>query len=633
MDAKTVDPLQIFFNVARDMLCIANFDGHLVRVNEAWRTTLGYEQTELEGYNFFDIVHADDQKNAELCLSQMQRHSDVPNLVIRCRHKNGHYLWIEWRANPYENMIFAVGRDISSIKRTEVLELSNSLLRDQFSHRTPSDLMTLAIDQAELLTGSTIGFFHLVNDNQNSLTLQAWSTNTQNNMCKAEGQGRHYPVSQAGIWVDCLKARKTVIHNDYINENHRKGLPPGHATITRQMVTPVIYNGTIHAILGVGNKPTPYTPEDESILQGIADIAYDLVAHLRTEESLQRLSAIVESTDDGVIGSDLNGNINYWNPAAENILLHTSADVFGLPLATVLPKGIIASGASPLETQAIRKDGIPIDVALTTSQIRDHSGTLLGHSCIIRDITKRKHQESERTHLLEELARKNHELESFTYTVSHDLKSPLLTIQGFVTEIAENLTEGKISEAQENLVRVHNASSKMSLMLQNLLHLSRLGHVTNPFVPTDLGKVVQEACDNVFALIDQNHVTLKVATGLPTILGDSVRLQELFQNLLENSIKFHASAPIMIEVRCHLEGEFWLIEVLDNGIGIDPAQHEAVFGLFQKLNPRTEGTGIGLSLVARIAELHGGSVQVYSQGKGKGTNLQVRLPKLKSVVL
>jgi len=144
-------------------------------------------------------------------------------------------------------------------------------------------LLQGALDIAEELTGSKIGFFHFVDDNQESLTLQTWSTNTLRRMCTAEGKGKHYPVTQAGIWVDCFRARKPVVHNNYAALQYRKGLPPGHAPILREITVPVIRGGKVVAIAGVGNKASVYTRTDEQVFQGLAQVVMDLVFEMRAK--------------------------------------------------------------------------------------------------------------------------------------------------------------------------------------------------------------------------------------------------------------------------------------------------------------------------------------------------------------
>ena len=147
-------------------------------------------------------------------------------------------------------------------------------------------ILRATLDEAELLTGSCIGFYHFMDPDQETLTLQAWSTRTGRDFCRAEGHGLHYPVSQAGVWVDAVRQGVPVIHNDYPSLPHRKGLPEGHAQVLRELVVPVLRGGRIVALLGVGNKPDPYGPRDVETVQQFADLAWEVAEKKRTEQEL-----------------------------------------------------------------------------------------------------------------------------------------------------------------------------------------------------------------------------------------------------------------------------------------------------------------------------------------------------------
>ncbi len=244
---------------------------------------------------------------------------------------------------------------------------------------------------------------------------------------------------------------------------------------------------------------------------------------------------------------------------------------------------------------------------------------------VARDITQEQQHANERETLLAELAKKNDELERFTYTVSHDLKAPLITIQGFARNMAESIETNDLADAKECLTRIQNGALRMGEMLQDLLRLSRLGRMSNPFAPTSLNDILKDVRETMLGLLNSTGSTLEVANDLPTVNGDSTRLRELFQNLIENAIKFRRpsqSCTIKVFAGQSADGNPQVC-VQDNGIGILPAHQKSIFGLFQKLNPKTEGTGIGLSLVTRIAELHGAKVTIESEGKDMGTTFCV----------
>jgi signal transduction histidine kinase len=156
------------------------------------------------------------------------------------------------------------------------------------------------------LTDSPIGFCHFVEPDQNTLSLAAWSTRTVKDFCSAKGQGTHYPIAEAGVWVDCVRQRWPVIHNDYASLPHRKGLPAGHAPITRELVVPIMRSDLIVAIVGVGNKPTDYTDSDVQIVSHLADVAWTIIERKRVEKALQESEARYREAAEALAEVDRN---------------------------------------------------------------------------------------------------------------------------------------------------------------------------------------------------------------------------------------------------------------------------------------------------------------------------------------
>jgi PAS domain S-box-containing protein len=206
--------------------------------------------------------------------------------------------------------------------RSDILEFSYRCTLDQLLQRT--------LDEIENLTGSNIGFFHFVEPDQITLSLQTWSTNTLQKICTSESKGSHYPIDQAGVWVDCVKARTAVIHNDYASLPHRKGLPDGHVPVVRELVVPVFREDKIVAIVGVGNKESDYDENDLKTMTQMADLAWDITSRKRAEETLreseEKWRTLVQDMPDYVSIHDTNGNYIFLNHYAEGF---NEKDVLG----------------------------------------------------------------------------------------------------------------------------------------------------------------------------------------------------------------------------------------------------------------------------------------------------------------
>ena len=261
--------------------------------------------------------------------------------------------------------------------------------------------------------------------------------------------------------------------------------------------------------------------------------------------------------------------------------------------------------------------------------IVDEHGQPIRMLGVTMDITDRKQAEHEREKLIAELTAKNAELERFTYTVSHDLKSPLVTIRGFMGYLEQDALAGNIERLKMDMLRISGAVEKMQALLNDLLELSRIGRFVNLPQLIPFERLAQEAIDLTQARIQERGITVQILSqsGLPVVYGDKQRLVEVLENLLDNAAKYMGSQlkpSIEIGQRGQDENKP-VFFVRDNGIGIAPEYHERVFGLFNKLDARSEGTGIGLTLVKRILEFHGCRIWVESE-IGKGSTFLFTLP-------
>lgn len=242
---------------------------------------------------------------------------------------------------------------------------------------------------------------------------------------------------------------------------------------------------------------------------------------------------------------------------------------------------------------------------------------------------RRSHREAEaeRADLSANLEAVSAELERFLYTAFHELRSPLVTIKGFVGLLAEDLQANRMDRIQSDIVRITAAADKMNELLSGLLALSQIGRVIHPFEEVDLLQLTKETLEILDSSLRAKYITVNVSPDLPVVYGDRIRLREVLENLIENAVK-HANAQQnpLIEIGAREQESQQVIFVKDNGIGIDPRYHNRIFNLFEKLDLNVEGAGIGLALVKRIIEWHGGRVWVESKGSGEGSTFCFTIP-------
>ncbi len=354
------------------------------------------------------------------------------------------------------------------------------------------------------------------------------------------------------------------------------------------------------------------------------------------------LAALVDAAVDGIIAIDVEGTVASFNAAASRLFGYTAEEVVGQNVKMLMPpqfadhhdgylhnyvatgeRKIIGSGRDVLGQ---RKDGSQFPMHLSVAEARVGQGRyFLG---IARDLTDVKEAERAKAALIRELESKNAELERFTYTVSHDLKSPLITIKGFLMMMQEDIEAQDHERLQSDMMRVANAADKMKQLLDELLELSRIGRVVNPPETVSLTALSEEVRELLRGPLKQSGVSLEIQADMPSVRGDRLRLREVLQNLIENSIKFtraDGDEPSVWVSATQEEGTV-RCAVRDNGMGIEPHYVEKVFGLFEQLDPSRMGSGVGLALVQRIVEVHGGRVWAQSEGLGHGASFCFELP-------
>ncbi|TLM65556.1 MAG: PAS domain S-box protein [Deltaproteobacteria bacterium] len=400
-----------------DGFWVVDLEGRLLYVNDVYARLSGYSRAELQAMHVSDL---EVQEAREEVARHIEKVISQGNDIFETLHrgKDGTLWEVEVNAvyRAEERCFFSFLRDIRTRRRAEKLLEVRQRLVNLSLHADIDDLIQATLDEAELFTGSSIGYFHFVDSDQEALTLQTWSTNTLRTMCTATGKGAHYPISQAGVWVDCFHLKRPVIHNDYPALPHKKGLPAGHAPVSRELSIPIIRDNRIVAILGLGNKATDYTNTDVEITVELASFAIDLVMHkklAKDREALLRrlrnnqetLARIVDTIPQSVFWKDTNGRYLGCNRSfAQATGLENPDSVIGLtdydlPWSREETEGylsddrqVIAGNEAKLhiiETQH-QVDGDQIWIETSKVPLRDALGKPFGVLGIYEDITTRK---------------------------------------------------------------------------------------------------------------------------------------------------------------------------------------------------------------------------------------------------
>jgi len=380
----------------------------------------------------------------------------------------------------------------------------------------------------------------------------------------------------------------------------------------------------------------PKLPPDE--LGILTDAFNEMLARIEQHAITSAfLSAIVESSDEAIIGKDLTGKVVSWNAGAERMFGFTAPEIVGTSIERILSpdrpdeeRRILENAKRGenrfYETVRLRKDGTPVDLSLAVSPIRDAHGTIVGVSSIARDITERKRAEeqilrlnSELEHRVQvrtaELTAANQELEAFTYSVAHDLRAPLRHIDAFTRILQEDFAGSFPPEAAQLLETIRRGSENMSRLVNDLLNLAHVGRQEMKREPIPLNATIDEVITELRRETEGRDIEWKIAP-LPTIEGDPVLLKQAFANLLSNAVKYSRRRQhAVIEIGLRKMNDETVLFVRDNGVGFNMKYADKLFGVFQRLHraEEFEGTGVGLAIVERVIKRHGGHIWAESE--------------------
>jgi len=347
-------------------------------------------------------------------------------------------------------------------------------------------------------------------------------------------------------------------------------------------------------------------------------------------QAVDYLAALLDSSPEAVIALDESCVVAYANPAVERVLGLAPAALAGRPLRDLLEDPavldtLLRHDAERIQhdVQVTRPDGRLACLSVSASPLRLPDGSRAGTVAFLHDVTERRRAETE-------LARKNAELENYVHSVSHDLRSPLVSLLGFSRLLRQDHGDQLGESGRHFLDRIEQAGRTMEALINDLLELSRIGQTGERKALVDPLKILHQLRAELKPRLEAQNVSLVVPDSPPLVLCDRTRLYQLFSNLIGNALEHMGPcAEPRIEIEVAEDPDQQRITVRDNGRGIDPQHHERIFELFQSLGPRADGrrgTGVGLAIVKKIVETHGGAVWVES-APGAGACFHLTLPR------
>jgi len=354
----------------------------------------------------------------------------------------------------------------------------------------------------------------------------------------------------------------------------------------------------------------------------------------RLNETEHRFRHLFEQVPNiAVQGYNRNRQVIFWNKASEELYGYSSREAIGRRLEDlIIPepmKDLVVQAVSnwvndgvaiPAGELVLRnKQGQPVHVFSSHVMQKNQAGEP-EMFCLDIDLASQKHTEAD-------LSRKNQELEQFLYTVSHDLRSPLVTIKTFLGFLGKDLTDENFEKLHADFGFINSAADRMVYLLDELIEISKVGRDDSELDTITCREIISQALSSVAGDIAEHDAVILISDSNCKLRGNPRRFLQIFQNILENSLKFTAGNPEpCIRITISDDGSDTVFSICDNGIGIPPEYHERIFNIFEKLNPVIKGTGVGLTMVKRIVELYGGRIWINSDGENQGTCVMFTLP-------
>ena len=643
-----------------DGVFIYDINSQVIEFNDRWFNMLGYEPRELP-HNFDtwkSLVHKYDLNSFEDGFRQMSNNCTEWEIEYRVRGKNGCWIWVSLHAEviEYENGVpHLISGSQTNIQKRKLVEatIASQLYLSNLSQRCSVDeLLSAFLDEAEKLTNSNIGFFHFLEKDQKTISLQAWSTNTTNTMCKAKDYKMHYDLDEAGVWVDCVRARKTVLHNDYESLPHKKGLPEGHAPVLRELVVPVFREGYIVAFFGLGNKPVCYNEGDIKAAETLADMAWDIVDRKMVEGELkehhQRLEELVnERTSElNEKNEDLESAMARLRETQNQLIVYEKMEalrhlISGIAHEINTPLGAIGSSERVIYSHFQRIfNNINNLYECLSGPYGESVNQMIGQAIATepesRYMSSREKREKrkeiedilsgngiaksrEMAHMLVDM-RVVENIGSLIPMLKDDKVSGYLDVLRYALEIFQSCDTIEAA--------VKKASATINALNKYMRKSDRDKNIEEKKQKVDIKGSVEGVLPLFYNLTKQlESFEILYEEADMCVMAYPDELNQVWTNLLQNAL-FAVGGKGNIKLKSSIVDGYVVVEVIDDGCGMAEEVKKRMFEPLYTTKPEGKGIGLGMDIVQKIVkENHGGCIDVESE-PGKGTTVSIWLPKI-----